>query len=103
MGTGVPLLGLVIAAATSLVYSTYFTVTRLGLVTLVLALMAFAVGFLVTALTSTSLASSVLAVRRALNRVENGDLDVTVEVSDTTELGLLQAGLQHHGRRAARA
>ena len=92
MGTGVPLLGVVIAAGTSLVYRDYFTVTRLGLVTLVLALMALAVGFLVTALTSTSLASSVLAVRRALRRVETGDLDVTVEVSDTTELGLLQAG-----------
>ncbi len=92
MGTGVPLLGLVISAGTSLIYSKYFTVDRLGLVTLVLALLALAVGFLVTALTSTSLASSVLAVRRALRRVENGDLDVTVEVSDTTELGLLQAG-----------
>jgi adenylate cyclase len=92
MGTGVPLLGLVIAAGTSLVYSKYFTLDRLGLVTLVLALIALAVGFLVTALTSTSLAASVLAVRRALRRVEDGDLDVTVEVSDTTELGLLQSG-----------
>ena len=92
MGTGVPLLGVVIAAGTSLVYSDYFTVERLGLVSLVLALIALAVGFLVTALTSTSLAASVLAVRRALRRVEDGDLDVTVEVSDTTELGLLQAG-----------
>ncbi|HEY2193248.1 MAG TPA: adenylate/guanylate cyclase domain-containing protein [Actinomycetospora sp.] len=92
MGTGVPLLGVVIAAGTSLVYVDYFTVTRLGLVTLVLALMALAVGFLVTALTSTSLAASVLAVRRALRRVEDGDLDVTVEVTDTTELGLLQSG-----------
>lgn len=92
MGTGVPLLGLVIAAGTSLTYSTYFSVDRLGLVTLVLALLALAVGFLVTALTSTSLAASVLAVRRALRRVEDGDLDVTVEVTDTTELGLLQSG-----------
>ncbi len=92
MGTGVPLLGVVIAAATSLIYADYFTVTRLGLVTLVLALMALAVGFLVTALTSTSLASSVLAVRRALQRVEEGDLDVTVEVTDTTQLGLHQSG-----------
>jgi adenylate cyclase len=92
MGTGVPLLGLAVAAGTSLVYADYFTVTGLGRVTLVLALMAFAVGFLVTALTSTSLASSVLAVRRALRRVENGDLDVTVEITDTTELGLLQSG-----------
>lgn len=92
LGTGVPLLGLVLAAGMSLVYANYFTVIRLGVVVLVLALLAFAVGFLVTALTSTSLAASVLAVRRALRRVERGDLDVTVEVSDTTELGLLQSG-----------
>jgi adenylate cyclase len=92
MGTGVPLLGVVIAAGTSLVYADYFTVTRLGVVTLVLSLIALVAGFVATALTSTSLAASVLAVRRALRRVENGDLDVTVEVSDTTELGLLQSG-----------
>ncbi|MEJ2871836.1 adenylate/guanylate cyclase domain-containing protein [Actinomycetospora sp. OC33-EN08] len=92
MGTGVPLLGVMIAAGTSLVYADYFTVDRLGRVTLVLASMAFAVGFLVTALSSTSIVASVTAVRRALRRVEQGDLDTVVEVSDTTELGLLQSG-----------
>jgi adenylate cyclase len=39
-----------------------------------------------------STAAPVLAVRRALQRVESGDLDVDVPVFDTTELGLLQAG-----------
>ncbi|MFC5065290.1 adenylate/guanylate cyclase domain-containing protein [Actinomycetospora atypica] len=92
MGTGVPLLGVALTAGTALVYADYFTVSRLGLVVLVLALLSFAVGFLVTALSSTSLVASVTAVRRAQRRVERGDLDVTVEVSDTTELGLLQAG-----------
>ena len=92
MGTGVPLLGVALTAGTALVYDDYFTVDRLGLVVLVLALLSFAVGFLVTALSSTSIVASVTAVRRAQRRVARGDLDVTVEVSDTTELGLLQAG-----------
>ncbi|MDL5154335.1 adenylate/guanylate cyclase domain-containing protein [Actinomycetospora termitidis] len=92
MGTGVPLLGVMIASGSSLVYAEYFTVTQLGLVTFVLATVALAVGFLVTALSSTSIVSSVTAVRRALRRVEQGDLDTVVEVSDTTELGLLQSG-----------
>jgi adenylate cyclase len=92
MGTGVPLLGVLITAGTSLVYADYFTVQRLGLVVLVLALVALGVGFLVTVLSSTSIVASVTAVRRALRRVERGDLQTRVEVSDTTELGLLQSG-----------
>ena len=92
MGTGVPLLGVCLAAGAALVFSDYYTVLRLGVVVLVLAGVALVVGFLVTALTAASIAGPVVAVRRALHRVEEGRLDVTVEVSDTTELGLLQAG-----------
>ncbi|WP_433801345.1 adenylate/guanylate cyclase domain-containing protein [Actinomycetospora sp. CA-084318] len=92
MGTGVPLLGVVLTAGTALLYADYFTVARLGLVVLVLSLVALGVGFLVTVLSSTSIVASVTAVRRALRRVERGDLDARVLVSDTTELGLLQAG-----------
>ncbi|WP_018332962.1 adenylate/guanylate cyclase domain-containing protein [Actinomycetospora chiangmaiensis] len=92
MGTGVPLLGVVLTAGTSLIYADYFTVQRLGLVVLVLALVSLSVGFLVTVLSSTSIVASVTAVRRALRRVEQGDLATRVRVSDTTELGLLQSG-----------
>lgn len=92
LGTGVPVVGVALIAATSLLMPEYYTVTGLGLAVLVLALIALAVGFLLTALTAVSLASPVVAVRRALRRVEGGDLDVTVPVTDATELGLLQAG-----------
>ena len=92
LGTAVPLLGLALAGVAALMWDDYYTVSQLGWVVLVLALVALGVGFLLTALTSTSLAAPVLAVRRALRRVQEGDLDVTVEVSDSTELGMLQAG-----------
>ncbi|MDD7963963.1 adenylate/guanylate cyclase domain-containing protein [Actinomycetospora lemnae] len=92
LGTGVPLLGIALAAAASLLFRDYYTVTRLGIVVLVLAVVALAVGFLLTALTSTSMSRPVMAVRRALRRVQDGDLDARVEVSDPTELGMLQAG-----------
>ena len=59
---------------------------------MVLGGVALAVGFLVTMLTAFSTAAPVLAVRRALRRVERGDYDAEVPVFDTTELGLLQAG-----------
>jgi adenylate cyclase len=92
LGTGVPVLGIALAAAASLLFRDYYTVTRLGIVVLVLAAIALAVGFLLTALTSTALAAPVMDVRRALRRVQEGRLDTRVAVSDTTELGMLQAG-----------
>ncbi|MDL5154336.1 adenylate/guanylate cyclase domain-containing protein [Actinomycetospora termitidis] len=92
LGTGVPVVGVALIAATSLIVPDYYSVPRLGIVVLVLALIALAVGFLLTALTASSIAHPVVAVRRALGRVEQGDLDVTVPVTDATELGLLQAG-----------
>jgi adenylate cyclase len=92
LGTGVPLLGIALAAVASLLFRDYYTVTRLGVVVLVLALVALAVGFLLTALTSTSIAAPLMHVRRALRRVQDGELETTIEVSDTSELGMLQAG-----------
>ena len=92
LGTGVPLLGIALAAAASLVFRDYYTVTRLGVVVLVLAAVALAVGFLLAALTSTSIAGPVMDVRRALRRVQDGELGTRVQVSDASELGMLQAG-----------
>jgi adenylate cyclase len=91
-GTAVPLLGLCLAAATSLAYGDYYTQHRLAVVVLVLGVITFGVGFLMILLSSMSVAAPVLAVRRALSRVARGDYDVEVPVFDTTELGLLQAG-----------
>ncbi|PVZ15065.1 adenylate/guanylate cyclase domain-containing protein [Actinomycetospora cinnamomea] len=92
LGTAVPLLGVALAGVAALLWDDYYTVTQLGWVVLVLAVVALGVGLLLTALTSTSLAAPVMSVRRALRRVQDGDLDVTLEVTDPTELGVLQAG-----------
>jgi adenylate cyclase len=92
MGTGVGLAGLAFTGVSALVYDEYYTVARLGVVVVVLSVGAFLVGLLVTALSSVSTAASVLALRDALTRVRHGELDVTVAVSDTTELGQLQSG-----------
>ncbi|WP_285597271.1 HAMP domain-containing protein, partial [Actinomycetospora sp. NBRC 106378] len=65
---------------------------RLAIVVVVLGGVALILGGAVITLTALSTAAPVLAVRRALKKVERGDYDVDVPVFDTTELGLLQAG-----------
>ncbi|MCD2186967.1 adenylate/guanylate cyclase domain-containing protein [Actinomycetospora soli] len=90
-GTAVPLLGVVLAAVAALALGTY-DVTRLAVVVVVLGGVALVLGGAVITLTALSTAAPVLAVRRALKKVERGDYDVDVPVFDTTELGLLQAG-----------
>ncbi len=90
-GTAAPLAGVVLAAAAALAVGGY-TVGRLAVVVLVLGVVALVFGGAVITLTAISTAAPVLAVRRALRRVESGDYDVDVPVFDTTELGLLQAG-----------
>src|SRR4051794_10454204 len=92
LGTAVPLLGIALAAAAALLFDDYYTVRQLGWVVLVLAVVALGVGLLLTALTSTSIAAPVLDVRRAMRRVQDGELETTLDVSDTSELGMLQAG-----------
>lgn len=91
LGTAVPLVGVLLAAAASFVFGGY-TTDRLALVVLVLGGVALVVGLLVTVLTAMSMAAPILAVRRAQRRVEEGDYDTEVPVFDTSELGLLQAG-----------
>jgi adenylate cyclase len=92
LGTAVPLLGIALAAAAALLFDDYYTVRQLGWVVLVLAVVALGVGLLLTALTSTSIATPVMDVRRAMRRVQEGELETTLAVSDTSELGMLQAG-----------
>src|SRR3546814_6239549 len=52
-------------------------------------------GLLVTVLNARSVVAPLVSVRRALGRVQDGDLDQRVPVYDATELGLLQAGFNH--------
>ncbi|MCD2194075.1 adenylate/guanylate cyclase domain-containing protein [Actinomycetospora endophytica] len=90
-GTAAPLLGVLLAASGALAFGGY-SVDRLAVVVMVLSAVALVFGGTVITLTAMSTAAPVLAVRRALRRVESGDYDVDVPIFDTTELGLLQAG-----------
>jgi adenylate cyclase len=91
LGTGVPAFGLMLVGVFALTWAPVeraeLAVTMLGLGSL-----ALFVGFLITFLFARSTADPILSVRRALGRVEEGDLDVEVAVYDGSELGLLQAG-----------
>jgi adenylate cyclase len=59
---------------------------------LFLVAVAIGVGLLAMRLAARSVAEPVGAVRRALERVEGGDLETRIEVDDGSEVGLLQAG-----------
>src|SRR5207248_7522336 len=56
------------------------------------AIVALVAGAVATFAAAKSIAEPIAAVRRALARVQEGDLDVEVKVDDASEVGLLQAG-----------
>ncbi|HVT21489.1 MAG TPA: adenylate/guanylate cyclase domain-containing protein, partial [Mycobacteriales bacterium] len=53
---------------------------------------AFIAGSLVVHVATRSLATPLLGLRRAVRRVQNGELDVAIPVDDGGEIGMLQAG-----------
>lgn len=91
LGTGVPVLGLVLTAIIALA-GDQTTLTRLAVVVLVLGGVVLVFGLLVTVLNARSVVAPVLSVRDALLDVERGDFTRSVPVYDGTELGLLQSG-----------
>ena len=90
LGTGVPLLGLLLAGASALVVD--YSGHRLAVVVLVLGGCAAVSGLSVAAFTGAVGADPIDEVRRGMRRVEQGDYDVRIPVFDASELGLLQAG-----------
>ncbi len=91
LGTGVILLGLATIGIGAL-HETRFTRDRLAAVIIVLSGIGIVVGLLTMAGLARSLADPLDALRRAIGRVEQGDLDADVTVDDGSEVGLLQAG-----------
>lgn len=91
LGTGVPILGLVIAGIFGAVES---DTSRLSLAVTMIALggTALAVGLWATFLGARAVADPVRSVRQGLERVTAGDLDVEIPVYDGSEVGLLQDG-----------
>ena len=89
--TGIPLIGLLAVGVDAL---TDPTITReeVGRAVLVLGVAAFATGLGVTLFVARALAAPLTAVRRALARVQAGDLGTEVHVDDASEIGTLQTG-----------
>ena len=91
LGTGVPLIGVIVVGAVGL--------TRPGVDTeyvaaavLFLGAVATVVGLLATLYAAKAIAHPVMSVRRGLERIERRELDAHVAVDDGSEVGLLQAG-----------
>jgi adenylate cyclase len=91
LGTGVPVVGVMLSAIAVLVYRDV-PAERLAVIVLAIGGTALVAGFLVTVGAARAVADPVDAVRRAMRRVQRGELDTTVSVYDGTELGQLQAG-----------
>jgi adenylate cyclase len=91
LGTGVPLLGIVMVAIAGIADADE-SPTLLAACVAFLAAIGFAVGLLTIAVASRSIADPIGAVREGMARVEEGELDVSVPVDDGSEVGLLEAG-----------
>ena len=91
LGTGVPVLGLVITGIFGAVED---ETSRLSLAVTMIVLggTTLAVGLWTTLLASRAVADPVRSVRRGMGQVRQGDLDVAIDVYDGSEVGLLQDG-----------
>jgi adenylate cyclase len=87
LGSAVPLLGIAIAPLTPAVDRANLLVPIVAL-----ALIGIAVGGVFVAVAARSVADPIESVRVGLERVQDGDLAVTVPVDDGGEIGMLQAG-----------
>ena len=89
--TAVPVIGVILISIAALASDEH---SKLELAIGVISLGATAVlaGFVATLFAARATADPIVSVRKALARVESGDLDVEVPVYDGTEIGLLQAG-----------
>ncbi len=91
LGTGVPIVGLLLVAIVAL---TPVTISKQTLIVTTLALCSIGLvfGAIVSLLAAYLTVHPLGAIRRALARVQGGDLDAELQVWDGTEMGLLQAG-----------
>ena len=94
LGTGVPLLGLLVVGIAGAARPTVHA-SDIAAAVLFLAGVAWVAGFLATQLAAKAIADPLLALRQGLERVERGNLDAQVAVDDGSEVGLLQAGFNH--------
>lgn len=91
LGTGIPLLGLMITAIFALAEGDA-TATQLAVTMLALAGIGLAAGWWITVLGARAIADPVRSLYQGINALGDGDLDTRVEVADGSVLGLLQVG-----------
>ncbi len=92
LGTGVPLVGLLLVALGVLSGDDKISEQQLATTVVVFAGLALVIGLGVGVLASRATADPIISVRDALAEVERGELDVEVPVYDGSEVGQLQAG-----------
>jgi adenylate cyclase len=91
LGTAVPVVGLILTGVAAFT-DAGIEVTRLAIVVVVLGPIALGFGLLSTLLSVYATVQPILVIRGALRRVEEGDYDVAVPVTDGSEIGELQTG-----------
>jgi adenylate cyclase len=91
LATGVPLLGILMIGLAGVADGDEDP-TLLAATVAFLAAIGSAVGLFAITVASRSIADPIAAVRRGMERIEQGDLDASVPVDDGSEVGLLEAG-----------
>jgi adenylate cyclase len=91
LGTGVPLLGIMLIAAAGIAQPDEDPLLLASAIAF-LGAVGVCVGLVAITIAARSVAEPIGAVRRAIGRIEEGDLDVSVPVDDGSEVGLLEAG-----------
>ncbi|MBV9870734.1 MAG: adenylate/guanylate cyclase domain-containing protein [Frankiaceae bacterium] len=92
LGTGAPVLGVVLLGLASIWDDSVGSRHELAVAMAVLGGNCLVAGAITTFFATRATADPIVSVRRALARIEQGDLDVSVPVYDGTDVGLLQAG-----------
>lgn len=93
LGTGAPVIGLLLAAVLTFTPSgDDATLDQMAIVTIVVCGIVLVFGFLLTHLNARSIVAPLRSVRDAMRDVEKGDLESDLVVYDGTELGQLQSG-----------
>jgi adenylate cyclase len=91
LGTGVPIFGVLVVGVVGITKAGVETEYVAG-ASVFLGSVAVAVGLLATLISARAIADPVVAVRRALDRVAEGDFQAEVPINDSSEVGVLQAG-----------
>jgi adenylate cyclase len=91
LATGVPVVGIGMVAA-GIIHGDTPRSDATARSLIILAAIALATGAAAIVVAAKSIAEPIRSVRRALARVEAGDIDAEVTVDDASEVGLLQAG-----------